>query len=102
MENRLIIVESKQAPENKNVVWLDSSIINKRVFRKYVNAEWLPVGMDGWTDNSSQIETDDEGFFITDSELNVILKINASGFDVPKLSEHFLSLLPQGINYELF
>lgn len=102
MESKLIIVESKLEPINKNVIWLDSSSVNKRVLRKYVNAEWIPVGMDGWTDNSSQIETDDEGFFITDSNLNVILKIDGTGFDVPKLSEHFLSLLPQGINYELF
>lgn len=51
--------------------------------------------------SDSQIETEEDGFFITDKDLNVILKIDSDGLDVNKLSDHFVSMIPN-LSYEIF
>lgn len=48
------------------------------------------------------IETLGDGFFVSDKFGNIIMKIDSNGFDVAKLSTHFLSLLAPLINIPVF
>lgn len=48
------------------------------------------------------IETVGDGFFVSDKFGNIIMKIDSDGFDVAKLSTHFLSLLASLINIPVF
>ncbi len=48
------------------------------------------------------IETVGDGFFVSDKFGNIIMKIDSNGFDVAKLSAHFLSLLAPLINIPVF
>lgn len=48
------------------------------------------------------IETVGDGFFVSDKFGNIIMKIDSDGFDVAKLSTHFLSLLAPLINIPVF
>ena len=48
------------------------------------------------------IETVGDGFFVSDKFGNIIMKIDSDGFDVAKLSAHFLSLLAPLINIPVF
>lgn len=48
------------------------------------------------------IETAGDGFFVSDKLGNIIMKIDSDGFDVAKLSTHFLSLLASLINIPVF
>ena len=48
------------------------------------------------------IETVGDGFFVSDKFGNIIMKIDSDGFDVAKLSAHFLSLLASSVNIPIF
>lgn len=48
------------------------------------------------------IETVGDGFFVSDKFGNIIMKIDSDGFDVAKLSAHFLSLLSSLVNIPIF
>lgn len=48
------------------------------------------------------IETVGDGFFVSDKFGNIIMKIDSDGFDVAKLSAHFLLLLASSVNIPIF
>lgn len=48
------------------------------------------------------IDTIDDGLYVSDKFGNIVMKIDSNGFDVAKLSAHFLSLLAPLINIPVF
>ena len=107
------IFTSKTPPDNHNIIWLRFKN-NTATLNIFIGDDWKEIGslditnelediinrvetleskIDNPTDSSEIVETDQEGVYITDSKLNPVIQYDSKGFDVPKLSEHFKSLL---------
>lgn len=53
-------------------------------------------------EKKTPIDTIDDGLYVSDKFGNIVMKIDSNGFDVAKLSTHFLSLLASLINIPVF
>ncbi len=53
-------------------------------------------------EKKTPIDTIDDGLYVSDKFGNIVIKFDSNGFDVAKLSAHFLSLLAPLINIPVF
>lgn len=53
-------------------------------------------------EKKTPIDTIGDGFYVSDKFGNIVIKFDSNGFDVAKLSAHFLSLLASLINIPIF
>lgn len=53
-------------------------------------------------EEKTPIDTTDDGFYVSDKFGNIVIKFDSNGFDVAKISAHFLSLLASLINTPIF
>ncbi len=53
-------------------------------------------------EKKTPIDTIGDGFYVSDKFGNIVIKFDSNGFDVAKLSAHFLSLLASLVNIPIF